>query len=138
MALPPKSLADITYDLDELLETEIGDLPFEDDLFHLPIISEKLMARFKEIVAGMTEALNSENQNMVLYQLEVFRGNMELVPFMNLVLSEFGCYHDDSFEETTGILLGQLCIDLDASQKASVESSIVGLRNIMRKPIQSN
>ncbi|KAJ3339980.1 hypothetical protein HDU91_000920, partial [Kappamyces sp. JEL0680] len=131
LAVLPKNLADITYELDELIPTQLSDLPIEDDGFHLPIISERLMSRFKEIVAGMTQPLSEANQNMVLYQLECFRDNMDIVPYMNLVLSEFACYHENSYEATAGVLLGQLSVDLDSSQVPSIESAIIGLRNIM-------
>lgn len=50
---------------------------------------------------------------------------------MNLVLSEFACMHDDVFEETVVVLVGQLCVERDPQQESSIESSIVGIRNIL-------
>lgn len=50
---------------------------------------------------------------------------------MNLVLSEFACMHDDVFDETVVVLIGQLSVERDSLQEAAIESSMVGLRNVL-------
>lgn len=50
---------------------------------------------------------------------------------MNLVLSEFAILHEESYEDTAVVLLSQLNADLHAGQIAPIESSILGLKNIM-------
>jgi hypothetical protein len=78
-----KALADLTYTIDELEAPPQNDMPIEDDGFHLPTISEKLIARFKQLVGSMTEPQQLSNQGLVLYQLEQYRDNPSLVVCLN-------------------------------------------------------
>lgn len=74
-----KALQELTSELEELMPPTSHDIPIEDDGFHLPTISEKLMNRFKQVIASMAGPLSVEGQNFVLYQLEQYRENMLLV-----------------------------------------------------------
>ena len=95
-----KALVDMTYPIDDLIAPQQNDMPIEDDGFHLPTVSENLIARFKQLVASMTEPLLPNNQGLVLYQLEQYRDNSSLVvclifwptlflPF-SVAINEFG------------------------------------------------
>lgn len=77
-----KALVDMTYPIDDLIAPQQNDMPIEDDGFHLPTISENLIARFKQLVASMTEPLLPNNQGLVLYQLEQYRDNSSLVVWL--------------------------------------------------------
>lgn len=74
-----KALQELSSDIEELIQPPSNDLPIEDDGFHLPIISDKLLNRFKQVIASMTGPLSLDGQNFVLYQLEQYRENMMLV-----------------------------------------------------------
>ena len=77
-----KALLDVTFSIDELIPPQQNDIPIEDDGFHLPTISENLLNRFKHIVASMTEPLQMNSLNLVLYQLEQYADNSLLVVWL--------------------------------------------------------
>lgn len=52
---------------------------------------------------------------------------------MYLVLSEFGCVHEDNYTDTAQVLIQNLSNDLDSPKKIIVEACIAGLWNILRK-----
>ena len=49
--------------------------PLEDDGFHVPTISEKLMARIKDLATGYTGVLPAGNVSQVLYHLQAFQSH---------------------------------------------------------------
>jgi hypothetical protein len=52
---------------------------------------------------------------------------------MYLVLSEFGCVHEDNYADTAQVLIQNLSNDLDSPKKIIVEACLAGLWNILRK-----
>jgi hypothetical protein len=126
-----KCLADLGFEIDQLVSLNVNELPVEDDGFHLPTISEKLMSRIRELVQTMAGPLPISAQHLVKYHFQMFVDSTLHSPAAMLLLSEFGCLHDDSFNDTTQVLLTNLTLDLDAFTWPIIEASILGIGNVL-------
>ncbi|KAJ3269686.1 hypothetical protein HDV01_001114 [Terramyces sp. JEL0728] len=131
LAVNVKYIGDLSFNIDDLIVEMPYALPPEDELFHLPTISKKLMERFKELVQSMVHTLPQSSQEIVLYHLNMYAELPHLHGPMILVLAEFGILHDDLFEESAGKLLSNLSCELNTENKALLEASIAGLANIL-------
>ncbi|KAJ3309526.1 hypothetical protein HDV04_005966 [Boothiomyces sp. JEL0838] len=131
LAVNTRYIADLSFSIDELIVEMPYNLPQEDECFHLPTVSKKLMERFKELVQSMVHTLPPSSREKVLYHLNMYTELPHLHGPMVLVLCEFGIVHDDIFEETAGALLANLSCELNTENKAVLEASIAGLANIL-------
>ncbi|KAJ3318939.1 hypothetical protein HDV06_006928 [Boothiomyces sp. JEL0866] len=131
LAVNTRYITDLSFHIDDLIVEMPYTLPPEDECFHLPTISKKLMERFKELVQSMVHTLPQSSQEKVLYHLNMYSELPHLHGPMILVLCEFGILHDDLFEETAGRLLSNLSCDLNTDNKSVLEASIAGLANIL-------
>jgi hypothetical protein len=52
--------------------------PVEDDGFHLPRVSQKLMSRFKSLAKSMTEVIPAVHVGQVVYHLQEYHNNKQL------------------------------------------------------------
>ncbi|KAJ3000336.1 hypothetical protein HDV02_006143 [Globomyces sp. JEL0801] len=132
LAINHKSLQDLASPIDALVPVQSFELPKEDEGFHLPTMSVKLLARFKELLQSMTTTLPPTSQNIVLYHLDQFKEFPPLQCPMMMVLSEFGCMHDDTFKSTGHILLSHLSLDPDFDNALLLEACILGIENLLR------
>ncbi|KAJ3041917.1 hypothetical protein HDV00_008426 [Rhizophlyctis rosea] len=126
-----KNLNDIMNDLDALVAgPDPNVLPVEDDGFHVPTISEKLMTRIKELVRGYTGVLPAGSIAQVMYHLQAFQSHPHMQGSAMLVLSEFCCLHEGSQAEVIDIFANCLGHEILPETTALIEACTLGLKNI--------
>ncbi|KAJ3055066.1 hypothetical protein HK097_011629 [Rhizophlyctis rosea] len=126
-----KNLDDIMSDLDALMTgPDPNVLPLEDDGFHVPTISEKLMARIKDLVRGYTGVVPLGNVSQVLYHLQAFQSHPQMQGSAMLVLSEFCCLHEGCQGEIIDIFVNCLGHEILPETTTLIEACTLGLKNI--------
>ncbi|KAI8922787.1 armadillo-type protein [Entophlyctis helioformis] len=126
-----KNLQDIMLDIDALNPHPFSvDLPAEDDGFHLPTVSEKLMARYKVLAQATTSAVPPAIQSEVVYFLQEMQKQSLLRANSILVLSEFCCQHETTFVEIGDMLINYLSQELTPDNTLLIEACILGIANI--------
>ncbi|KAJ3090469.1 hypothetical protein HK102_003650 [Quaeritorhiza haematococci] len=130
-----KNAADLVYpSIRELDATMTGSnlkiLPVEDDGFHLPTISTKLMSRIKFLAKKITGVIPEHWMNETIYFLQDLQKSSHMQGPAILVLSEFCCFHESTLDETTEILVNNLSQEFNSENTTIIEASMVGLRNI--------
>ncbi|TPX59062.1 hypothetical protein PhCBS80983_g02729 [Powellomyces hirtus] len=126
-----KNINDILLDLDSLNPvTDPDTLPAEDDGFCLPLISNKLMARFKELAKAIAGSVPPANISEVLYHLQQLQLHPQMQAHSLLVISEFCCFHESTLADTIDMFVNQLSREITPENSPVVEACMLGLRNI--------
>ncbi|KAJ3148056.1 hypothetical protein HDU89_004901 [Geranomyces variabilis] len=126
-----KNINDVSSDLEALSPvTELDGLPLEDDGFCLPMISNKLMARFKELSKAIAGPVPAPSISEVLYHLNQLQLHPQMQAHTLLVISEFCCMHDGTLVDTIELFANHLSREITPENSAVVEACMLGLRNI--------
>ncbi|KAL2913671.1 hypothetical protein HK105_206831 [Polyrhizophydium stewartii] len=126
-----KNLQDMLLDIDALMPHPLSmDLPPEDDGYHLPTVSEKLMARYKVLVQATTTALPPAHQSEVVYFLQDIQKQRQLQANAILVLSEFCCQHEAMLSDMCDMFVNYLSQELTPDNTRLIEACVLGLSNI--------
>ncbi|KND03924.1 uncharacterized protein SPPG_01373 [Spizellomyces punctatus DAOM BR117] len=126
-----KNMNDILFELDALGGASDPDvLPMEDDGFRLPIISQKLMGRFKELVRTVCGPVPPANISEVMYYLQELQRNRQMQGPAIMVLSEFCCLHETTVADVIEIFTNHLSQEITPDRATVIEACMLGLRNI--------
>ncbi|KAJ3128551.1 hypothetical protein HK100_009127 [Physocladia obscura] len=128
-----KILREIGVDFNSLnsLNTDLTDnLPEQDDGFNLPRISQKLMARFKEIARGYTTLLPAVHISQVMFHLLEMQASKHAQGYSLLVLSEFCCLYESILNDSIDIMVSSLSQDFTPENTNLIQAAALGLKNI--------
>lgn len=89
------------------------------------------MSRIKELIQTLTTLLPPTAQSRVKYHWRRYAQVPHLEAIMFLIRSEFGCLHEDNFEDTAKELILNLSRELIGSDINVIEACISGISNII-------
>eukprot|EP00842_Homolaphlyctis_polyrhiza_P003152 jgi/Hompol1/3838/HPOL_003403-RA len=131
IGISSKSLQDLMLEIDALNPYPFqNDLPADDDGFHLPTISEKLMARYKVLAQATTSVVPPPSQSEVIYFLQEMQKQKLLQPNAILVLAEFCSQHESTLNEICDALVNHLGSEFAPVNLPVIEACVLGLNNI--------
>lgn len=105
----------------------------EDDGFHLPTVSEKLMKRFRILCQAMAGPVSEGTMSEAVFYLQDMQKNPINQANAVLVLSQFCCVHEATFNEVVDVFVNELSADLTPENSLLLQACMLGLRNISRK-----
>jgi hypothetical protein len=124
-------LDDILFELNELFMTPpLTELPLEDDGFHLPTVSEKLAKRFKILAQAMTGPVPDNLLNETIFYLQAMQASPVNQANAFLVLSQFCCIHETTFQDVIEVFLTVQSQDITPDNSLILQACMLGLRNV--------
>ncbi|KAI8904746.1 armadillo-type protein [Gorgonomyces haynaldii] len=106
------------------------ELSSQDDGFHLPRISPKLLQRMRSVSETLSLNLPAEIQSQVLYHLHSLEVYKPLQPAVILSVSLFLSWNENLLADQLGTLISYLVNDITPENRNIVEGSILALKHI--------
>ncbi len=104
----------------------------DDDGLHLPTVSEKLMKRFRILSKAMAGSVPESSTSEAVFYLQDMQKNPVNQANAVLVLSQFCCDHETTFNEVVDVFVNELSVDLTPENSLLLQACMLGLRNISR------